>query len=171
MFDINIEFEDIKISSIVMEDILDVQMWINLQNDMCNLNSKPLNFSEFKERFLEYYISECEFFLKIEKKNVLMGIMKGRLEFKNSVEAWILYFSIDNNEIKLGSGTKILNNFIYCLKQRYGIYSFYTCVSEKEKDSVYFWSKNKFKLIRVSKDFYSMDEENINMLVMNLENY
>lgn len=171
MFDINIKFDDMEISSINKDDILNVQEWINTQDTTCNFNSKPLDFYEFKERFLEYYISECEFFLKIEKKQVLIGVLKGRLEFKNPVEVWILYFTIDNKNRNQGIGTQILNNFMHSLKEKYGLNNFYTCVPEKEKDSVKFLNKHNFKLLRVSKGFYSSEEDQSDMYILNLQNY
>lgn len=169
MFDINIEFDDIKISSITRDDLSNIQKWINSQDSIYNLTHLDLN--EMKEIFLQYYINECEFFLKIKKCNELIGIIKGRVEFKNPVEVWILYFIIDKNNRSLGLGTKILNNFVGSLREKYALYHFYTCIPEVEKSFIKFLNRNDFKLIRVSKCPYFDCAKETNMYVMNLQNY
>lgn len=169
MFDINIEFDDIKISSITRDDLSNIQKWINSQDCIYNLTHLDLN--EMKEIFLQYYINECEFFLKIKKGSELIGIMKGRVEFKNPVEVWILYFIIDKNNRSVGLGTKILNNFVGSLREKYALHHFYTCIPEVEKSFIKFLNKNDFKLIRVSKCPYFACAKETNMYVMNLQNY
>jgi ribosomal protein S18 acetylase RimI-like enzyme len=169
MFDININTEDISILSIEREDIISVQKWINNQN--CNIkdNEKILGLQEFYERFLEYYVSEGEFFLKIIKDERLIGVLKGRLEFKMSNEVWLWYFLLDSDFRGTGIGSKIITSlksyFIECL----GINDFYASVCEQDIRALRFWNNNGFKLIRVSKGYFSTENENLDMLI--LKNY
>lgn len=62
MFDININMDNMVISNIERQDILYIKDWINNQNLSYLNNTKPIDFNELYERFLEYYVSENEFF-------------------------------------------------------------------------------------------------------------
>ncbi len=169
MFDININIDDVNISSIEKEDIILIQQWINFQS--CNFRDKekPLRLKEFYERFLEYYVSEGEFFLKINKEQKLIGVLKGRIEFKNSNEVWFWYFLVDGQYRDKGLGSEIIKavqNYFY---QGFGIYDFYTGVCEQDRDMLRFWSKNGYRLIRVSKGFFNVNEQNKDMLILKNE--
>lgn len=170
MFDIDIHFEDIIISSIEKEDILAVQRWINKQNlyGEENLN-KPLHLEEMIERFLEYYMSENEFFLKIEKENNIIGIFKGRIEFKNPNEILIWCYVIDSEFRRKGLGTKILNNILDNFRDGYGINCFSTSVMDGSPSVIRFWKKNKFYLLRVSKDFFNIEGKLFDMFILKRE--
>ncbi|MCM8710359.1 GNAT family N-acetyltransferase [Clostridium sp. SYSU_GA19001] len=169
MFDIHIDIDDINISSIEREDIVTIQKWINYQQ--CNFKdtNKPMELKEFYERFLEYYVSEGEFFLKINKHNNLIGILKGRIEFKNPNEVWLWYFLLDNLYRGNGIGSQIIKSLQNYFSNGFGIYNFYTGVCEKDTRALKFWNKNNFKLIRVSKDFFNIDGRNMDMFVLKTE--
>ncbi|WP_242846197.1 hypothetical protein [Clostridium novyi] len=70
MFDIKLDYNNIKITSVEREDIKDIYNWIRMQNSFYveNKNMDNIDYSEFYDRFLEYYFSECEFFFKNVKK-------------------------------------------------------------------------------------------------------
>ncbi|MCD3331341.1 GNAT family N-acetyltransferase, partial [Clostridium botulinum] len=81
MFDIKLEFDNIKILSIEKEDVSPIYKWIRCNNQFLqNEGNENITYDKFYEHFLEYYFSECEFFLKINKENKLIGIFKGRTE-------------------------------------------------------------------------------------------
>ena len=88
MLDVKIEYKDIKISNVQEKDLVTIQKLMNKKDFL----EGETNLEELRERFLESYISQCEFFLKIEKSSILIGILKGRIEFKNENELWIWYF-------------------------------------------------------------------------------
>jgi RimJ/RimL family protein N-acetyltransferase len=163
MFDIHINIDDISISSIEKEDIISIQKWINFQN--CNLKDKMLGLREFYERFLEYYVSEVEFFLKINKQDTLIGVLKGRIEFKNPNEVWLWYFLLDNNYRGKGIGSNIIKSVQNYFSNELGIYDFYTGVCEQDIRVLKFWSKNGYKLIRVSKGFFNINGKDENMMI------
>lgn len=168
MFDVHIQLEDINISSIEKQDVLDIQKWINYQN--CNSTDidEPLPLKEFYERFLEYYISESEFFLKINQGDKLIGVLKGRIEFKNTNEVWLRYFLLDHNLRGRGIGSKIINNIKDYFSNNLGIDSFYTGVCEKDTRILKFWKKNNFQLFRISKNYFDNDGQELDMIIMRL---
>lgn len=169
MFDINVNVEDIRISSIERQDIVKIQKWINYQNHTYEHEREPLGLKEFYERFLEYYVSENEFFLKITKEDNLIGILKGRIEFKNLNEVWIWYFIIDNKYRRAGYGSRIIKAVESYFWSSFGINNFYTGVCEKDSEALRFWNRNQFKLVRVSKEYFNINGRDLDMLVLKYE--
>ncbi|NFF60276.1 GNAT family N-acetyltransferase [Clostridium botulinum] len=154
MFDIKLEFDNIKIFSIEKEDVNPIYKWIRcndqyLQNE-CNEN---ITYDEFYEHFLEYYFSECEFFLKINKKNKLIGIFKGRTEFKNPNEVWIKYFLIDKEYRNYGLGSKVLNEILKYFSNDCGIFNFYTNIEDGQSNCIKFLLKNNFYILNSLNEF------------------
>lgn len=166
MFDIGVELGDINISSVQKEDIVAIQKWINDQNNDCKDRENQLGLKEFYERFLEYYVSEGEFFLKINKDNNLIGVLKGRLEFKTPTEVWLWYFLIDKDYRGREIGSRIIGSVKDYFNEVFGINSFYTGVCAQDTEVLRFWKKNGFNLVRVSKGFFNIDEEDIDMMIM-----
>lgn len=170
MFDVDIIFDDIVISSMQGKDLITAQRWIEYQvqyNDYQKQNYVGL--FELYERFLESYVSENEFFLKINKKDELVGILKGRLEFKNPNEVWFWYFLMDNSLSKDGVDKKIINIIIKYFKVNFGIKSFFVGIEENDEKMIKFWESIDYNIIRVSKDFFNIDGRNIDMLILKKE--
>jgi hypothetical protein len=167
MFEVCINYKDINISSIVMEDIKYIQQWLNEKNKLVYYgNDDYLATSEFNEIFLEYYVSESEIFLKILKANRLIGIFKGRIEFKSKNIIWIScfvleYLYLDNNE-----GNIMLNEILEFFLQNYGITEFLIGVSVKEKKTLKLLKSNGFKLLRISNDFFMSQDTGSNAMIM-----
>lgn len=163
MLDIHIQFDDIEMSNINEEDLSGVQKWMECQK---NFFKEETNLNDLRERFLESYISECEFFLKINQNLKLIGILKGRLEFKNPNEAWIWYFYINDNyrntELNSATAKKIIKYF----SDEYGINSFFIRIMKEDKESVDFWKSLGFVSIRLVKNFYSIHGEYKDMIIM-----
>lgn len=167
MFDVKINFDDIAITSVEKEDIKFIDEWINSQK---NYIEKPGQYSfgydELYERFIEYYVNECEMFLKIDIDGKLSGILKGRIEFKTPSEVMIWCFLIDNSLRNRGTGSRIINEVISYINKMYGIQYFFTGVMEEEKRNMKFWKDNGFKVIRIAKNFYKMDGIQKDMIIL-----
>lgn len=166
MFKINIESNGINIRNIEEEDILYIQKWFNYQQLFYTDKNKPLDLKEFYERYLEYYLSEGEFFLKILKEDTIVGMIKGRVEFKNPNEVWIGCFMIDRNLRNKGFGSKILKGFTNYLWMRHGICIFYSGVIKGDNSALNFWKGNGFTALRVAKDYFSTDGKKEDLLIL-----
>lgn len=166
MFDVHIQLDDINISSIEKQDVLDIQKWINHQNNNSDDNDKQLPLKEFYERFLEYYISESEFFLKVSQGDILIGVLKGRIEFKITNEVWFTYYILDNTLRGKGIGSKIIEAVMGYFSNSLGMDSFYTTVCEKDTRIIKFWKNNNFKIYRVSKSYFNNDGQDLDMIIM-----
>ncbi|MDP4087630.1 MAG: GNAT family N-acetyltransferase [Bacillota bacterium] len=168
MFDLEICFDDIKLSSIYQEDLPEVQKWMQEQV-ITSSEVGWTNIDELQDRFLEYYMSENEIFLKIEKGTGIIGIFKGRVEFKNPNELLIWCFIIDSSFRGMGVGSRILKEVISFFENNYGIYTFSTGIIEGSIKALRFWNKNEFILHRVSKSFFNVKGEERDMIILKRE--
>lgn len=153
MFDIRLKFENVEILSIEKEDLEKIYKWyVKEENSLHRLQGEAMNENQFYERFLEYYLSECEFFLKVVRDKKLVGIIKGRIEFKNPNEVWIGYMMLDHSLRGKGLGSKVLKEMIKYFCVECGICNFYVKVKEKKNSFVNFLIKNKFQVLRFSQE-------------------
>lgn len=88
MIDVEFYYEDFKITSVKKNDIDILNEWIIL-NDKFSVDLFSLDKQLFFRRFLEYYLTEEELFLKIEKDQEIYGVFKGRLELQGKSEMFI----------------------------------------------------------------------------------
>lgn len=157
MFYIKLNFQDIEISSIEKEDLNNTYKWFaNEEIFMSRMCPKCIDEKQFYERFLEYYFSECEFFLKIKKQGKIIGILKGRIEFKNPNRVWIGYIMLDHTIRGKGMGSKILHKLVDYFILECGIYDFYIKVSQENLKFISFFRKNRFN---VSTFIQNLDEK------------
>lgn len=165
MFDVEICFDDIKLSSIYREDLPQLQEWMKEQV----VSSKEIgwdNIDQLQDRFLEYYMSENEIFLKIKRNGKIIGIFKGRVELKSPNEVLIWCYIIDSSCRGAGIGSRILAEVISYFENTYGIYTFSTGIIEGSHRALRFWRKNEFSLHRVSKSFFNVKGEEKDMIIL-----
>ncbi|MFT5872772.1 MAG: hypothetical protein ACI8WT_001708 [Clostridium sp.] len=169
MFNIDIIFDDVSITSVEKEDIFKIKNWINNQK-IVNIDAR-LNYDieEFYERYLECYVSEGEYFLKVLCGSELIGILKGRIEFKNPNEVWIMCYLIEFKLYDADISTTIINEFIKHLYINYGICNFYTYVSVNNHAMLKLWKDNNFDISRVTRNFLEIDSEDKEILILKKE--
>ena len=166
MFNIDIDFDNISIMNVEKEDIYNVKEWIGNQEVYNTEDELNYGVKEFYERYLEYYVSEGEYFLKILCDSELIGIIKGRIEFKNPNEVWIMYYMIDVKFYNDLISNTIINEFLKHLYDNYGISNFYTFVSSNNLDMLKLWRGNNFEVVRKTKNFLKRNNENKNILIL-----
>jgi RimJ/RimL family protein N-acetyltransferase len=163
MLELEINFNDINVSNVEKKDLTQIQAWMEVEKQFVYGEN---SLEELYERYLESYISECEFFLKINKKNELIGILKGRLEFKNPNEVWIWFFYLNNEYRTIDVGVKIIQELINYFFDEYGIDIYFTRIIKADGENVGFWKNIGFKIVRMVKDFYCIDGKYMDMLIM-----
>lgn len=151
MFHIDLEINGINIVSVEETDLNDVYQFI-IDEDIF------FDSTYFYERFLEYYLSECEFFLKINRYDQLVGIIKGRVEFKNPNQVWLSYFLLDNKLRNRGMGSTILKNLVTYFINECGIVNFYVNVKKTDFGTLDFWFNNRFSTLGF---YYDINDKNI----------
>lgn len=163
MLDVEIGFNDINVSRVEREDLPQIQRWMELEKQFIGGKN---NLEELTERFLESYISECEFFLKINKKEDIIGILKGRLEFKIPNEVWIWFFYINNKYRKTSLNIEIIQQLINYFTEEYGIDVFFTRIAKNDFENIHLWKAVGFRVVRMVKNFYRIDGKYMDMLIM-----
>jgi hypothetical protein len=166
MFNIDIKFDDINILNVEKEDVINIESWINSQQAV---NVDALNnygIKEFYERYLEYYLSEGEYFLKVLSGDKLIGIIKGRIEFKNPNEVWIMCYLIEFRLHRSEIFNTIINEFLKHLYKNYGISNFYTFVSTNNHVMLELWKSNNFEISRITSNFLELDSKEDDILIL-----
>lgn len=167
MLDVNIKIEDIIISSIEQKDLIYLHEWFETQSQHTeNIDDNSLSIKELNERYLEYYLSESEFFLKVTFENKLIGILKGRLEFKNPNEMWYWWFLLDHRFREKGIGKKIIKHSMNYFFSEYCIDNFYSVEIINNSRTIKFWKDNGFKVLRSSPDFYNINGKTTDILIL-----
>lgn len=162
MLEVNLSFDNINITNIFLSDLDEIQK----QKEY----DKQFSMDILGERFLESYLSECEYFLKITTNDKLIGFIKGRLEFKNPNEAWVWFYHIDcgNGGDKLAD--EVVKRLFCYFNQEYCVTRFYIRVQLDDKETIKFWENMGFKPVRMVKDFYCIDDHKADMLVLENRN-
>lgn len=163
MFDIDIKFNDICIKSIQEEDVHKLKKWFISQH----MDLKYyIDFNDLYERFLEYYMSECEFFLEINKHENLSGILKGRIEFKSKNMVWISCFCVNEDFIDKDEQKFILENMLDYFCKSFGVSCFLTGVAQSEKNTIRIFREVNFKVIRINKEFYTNYKDKEDLIIL-----
>lgn len=166
MFNIDIKFNDVSIINVEKEDIFKIKNWINNQHVYNIEDGLNYGIREFYERYLEYFVSEGEYFVKVLCKNELIGILKGRIEFKNPNEVWIMCYLMESKMYGDDVSTRIINEFLKHFHENYGISNFYTFVSANNNVMLKLWKNNNFEISRVTNNFLELDSKNNDMLIL-----
>ena len=166
MFNIDIKFDDVRIMSVEKEDVFEIENWINNQQAFNIDARKNYGIKEFYERYLECYMSEGEYFLKVLRGRELIGIIKGRIEFKNPNEVWIMCYLIEFKLYDDDISSTIINEFLKHLYKNYGIRNFYTFVSANNHAMLRLWKNNDFEISRVTSNFLETDSEKKDILIL-----
>lgn len=167
MLDVKIEFDDIKIVNIEKKHIASIFNCMESKNYDKNVVHHPLrNIKELEDTFIEYYFNECEFFLEIIHENSLIGLIKGRAEFKNPNEIWILYFLKHKYKFKKETWHKILFKLEEYFFKQYGIDSFYVII-DNNSNLIDIFKNNGFSFLRI----YEKDKNNNKQFILKKERY
>ena len=157
MIDIGFKFKDYLVSSVEEDGLEELNNWIKINNSEDH-TCYSLDSQMFYRRFLEYYVTENEFFLEIHKNNELVGVFKGRLELENKKELFIWLFIIKKELRNEGYGSEIVAGVIeYFIK---------VGVVQNNLEGISFWDSKGFKVERIAKDFFQDEEENGRNLVI-----
>lgn len=165
MIDISFDFKDYKVSSVEEYGLEELNTWIKENNTEDN-TCYSLDSQMFYRRFLEYYVTENEYFLKIYKDNDLVGVFKGRLELESKNELFIWLFIIKKELRNEGYGSEIVEGVIEYFIRQYNIDTIKVGVIQNNLEGISFWDSKGFKIERIAKDFFQDEKENGRNLVI-----
>lgn len=158
MLDIDINFKDIIITNIKSKDLPHIHKWSEYDEESGS--------EQLTERYLESCLSECEYFLKVVRGKDIIGVIKGRAEFKNPNEAWIWFYNLEKQEDMSDLDCIAMKEFFSYLSSEYDIRLFFTRVAVNDKASLKFWEKIGFRPLRLVKDYYCINGKDVDMIIM-----
>lgn len=149
---VNIINGDITIRNIEKEDLKEVLRCVNQSNESFNSMGRNSLFTkeEIHQRYLETLINSMEFFCCIEYKSIQIGILKGRLESKNPNALCIMSLILLEEYRGLGLGSKILEYAEDYFSNYISVNKFYALIMENNSRAIHFWTKNNYKIARVT---------------------
>lgn len=164
MLIINELYEDFSFNNIGINEIDEIEAWFKTECKREFICSDIIELSTLRDRVLESIISESEFFLKILIDGNINGIIKGRVEFGEKNEVYIVFLFLKDQYRDQGYGKKVLNALINTFINKFQVYEFFALVEEKEDRALRFFNRNRFQLFRVSKDFYPSEDRRVFIL-------
>lgn len=149
-----------------------------------------MSIEDIQEKYLEVLVSSYEFFTGIflkdsaETENVekdgteavqsekgckLIGVVKGRIDYENSEEAWISSVLIDNCYQHQGIGTKTVNAIVSHLNQAYDVKRL--CIGIISGNSIgrCFWQNLGFNYLRTIEQYMTLNQHAEDFIIMKKE--
>ncbi|MDD3705294.1 MAG: GNAT family N-acetyltransferase [Clostridiaceae bacterium] len=162
MLTLNNKKDNLILKDITKEDLKDVLNLYN-QNDE-NIYAtgidRMMSLRDINEKYLEVLVNSHEFFIGIflDKYNglQLVGVIKGRIDYENSEEAWISSILVDNRHQRLGIGTKAAEAIIEMLNKSYDVKRFYIGIIAGNHIGRCFWQKLEFSYFRTIEQYIKL---------------
>jgi ribosomal protein S18 acetylase RimI-like enzyme len=170
MFALNIQNSVISFKDIKVEDLPLVLNWYNKVDDFKFATGidTPITLISLRRKYAEVAICRDEFFVGIYTQNELkmIGILKGRLKYRNRDAVWISSIVIDPLSQKKGFGTMTINMLLDHLKLHYNVRFVYLAVIEENIQGTTFWVKNNFRELRKIENHLRLQDKNRNVIIM-----
>jgi len=170
MHSLNIQNDIVYFRDIKPEHLPMILKWYNKVDDFKFATGidTPMTLEKLTGKYAEVAICVNEFFVGIYSKNEsrMIGILKGRLEYKNKYAVWISSIVIDSNLQKKGYGTASVNLLLNVLKTNQNVQDAYLAVIEDNEQGRMFWNKLKFKELRRIENHLKLQNKPQNVIVM-----
>ena len=150
MIPIHISNQDVNIKKIEKSELSLVLEGINENKENYhNLGREDLfDLIEIEQRFLESLMNPLEIFCGLYINDILIGIIKGRIENKIENELYILSFILFQKYRNKGYGSKIIMQFEDFFINELSISKIYVLLVEDNKKGYNFWVKNNYNYSR-----------------------
>lgn len=169
------QMDDLILKDIAKEDLKDVLSLYNQneQNIYATGIDRRMSLMDIKEKYLEVLVNSHEFFTGIflDKDNSLqiVGVIKGRIDYENSEEAWISSILVDNRYQRLGIGTKAVKTLIEMLHKSYDVKRFYIGIIAGNNIGRCFWQKLEFSYFRTIEQYIRLKTLTEDFIIMKRE--
>lgn len=169
MLSLLVEDGDMTIRNIEKDQLTKIIKWLNDDNSRykCSMGiDKPMTIHDLHEKYLEVLINAQEFFLSININRDFVGFIKGRSDLRYDGEVWIMSMLIDASCQRMGIGRRALKAVMDEFNEKLGITSFYTCVVDDNIRGKKFWESNGFYECRSINEYFTIDGENHDLIIM-----
>jgi len=175
MLTLNKQLDNLIFKDITKEDLGDVLDLYN-QNEL-NIYAtgidRRMSLEDINQKYLEVLVNSHEFFTGIFLDKAfgpqLVGVIKGRIDYENSEEAWISSILIDNRYQRLGIGTKTARAFIDMLNKSYDVKRVYIGVIAGNEIGKSFWQKLEFNYFRTIEQYIELKNLAADFIIMKKE--
>lgn len=161
MLALNMEFENLTLRDIKKDELsLVLELYNETDESMLATGiSSRLSLDDMEEKYLEVLISSHEFFVGIfsQTDGNLVGVLKGRIDYDHSDEAWITSFIIKRDYRNKGIGNKTINAFVSFMNKTYDVKRFNAGVISINNKGINFWIKAGFKHIRTIEKYINLN--------------
>lgn len=170
MLSLFIEDEDIVVKDIDKDDLEQIAKWFG-DCDCCRYKyamgiDKVMTIDDLYEKYLESLLNAHEYFLSININREMIGFIKGRVEYKDKDEVWIMSLFIDPSYQGQNIGSRAVSNMLREFNQKMGICSFYACLVKNNIRARKFWERNGFVEYRTSKGYFTIDNKSCDLIIM-----
>lgn len=166
----NLFFRDITKKD--LKDVLDLYNQ-NDNNIYATGIDRMMSLEDINEKYLEVLVNSHEFFtgvfLSEEDERKLVGVIKGRIDYENSEEAWISSILVDNRYQRLGIGTKAVETLIDMLHKSYDVKRFYIGIIAGNTIGRSFWQKLDFCYFRTIEQYIKLNTLSEDFIIMKRE--
>lgn len=171
MLSIYIEDENIIIKDVEKVQLVQIAEWFN-GNEKEHYKyamgmDGPVKYEDLYEKYLEVLVNAHEFFVGINVDGVLGGFVKGRVDYRNEGEIWIMAILIDKKFQNRGIGKRVAKLIMGEFVDKLGIKSFYTGIVKDNNQGRAFWESMNFREYRQSKGYFTFDNKSHDLIIMN----
>ncbi|MGL4108848.1 GNAT family N-acetyltransferase [Clostridium sp. LP20] len=171
MLDIQFDCKGYRFLSVKEEDLDELAKWIK-ENNKDDHTCYSLDSQIFYRRYLEYYVTDNESFIKIYKEDRLIAVFKGRVELEGKFQLFVWLFIMEESARNEGLGSEIIEIIIEYFIREYKIDTIEVGVVGNNLEGISFWSSRNFQVARVSKDFFEDREaKERDLVIMKRKNY
>jgi len=175
MLTINLQLDNLILKDITKENLADVLNLYNQNNQNIYATGidRRMSPTDINEKYLEVLVNSHEFFTGIFRKGdaglKMVGVVKGRIDYENSEEAWISSILIDNCCQRLGIGTTVANALLDIFNKCYDVKRFYIGIIAGNDIGKYFWQKLGFNYFRTIEQYIELKGLAVDFIIMKKE--
>ncbi len=175
MLSLNYQLDNLIFKDITKDDFVNVLNLYN-QNDN-NIYAtgidRRMSIEDINEKYLEVLVNSHEFFTGIfaDEDGILhlIGVIKGRIEYENSEEAWISSILVDNGYQRQGIGTRSVLALIDVLNKSYDVKRFFIGIIAGNSIGMNFWQNLEFSYFRTIEQYIKFNSSSEDLIVMKRE--
>lgn len=174
MLTINLKDNNIRFQDISKNDLNEALRIYN-QNEI-NMYAtgidRSMSYEDINQKYLEVLVNSHEFFAGIfldEEaclSDRMVGVIKGRIDYDNSEEAWISSIIIDSEFQKCGIGSKAVRAILKMLRETYDIKSVMIGILSGNSIGREFWGKIGFQYIRTIEQYIRLNDKSEDFIIM-----
>ncbi len=170
MYTLNIQNDVVYFKDIRVDHLPKILNWYNEVDDFKYATGidSPFTLQMLNQKYAEVAISKNEFFVGIyAKENTKMiGLLKGRLKFRNKDAVWISSLVVDPMFQNHSFGTESINLLLEYLKINNKIKYAYLSVVEENTRGKNFWIKLDFKELKRIENYFRLHEKQQDVIIM-----